>query len=218
MSKFTERVFRKKPKAPKRVYTKEEIHARNKYGYRARDYLYLILATLITFIIIYYYYHWDMTKSILMTILVDLILLILLRKITAKEEVEEREGWLITWIDPAGFYTVQPQDNMKIVYGKARKLPDGSLESIPESFVLTYHRKKANQRRLNPMMPQSMNHVKWLQEQGEDVFFCDGTDWALHPLEAMNKRISVKESQGLTAKAIKRTTRWMGSRKGVVAD
>ena len=218
MVKFAERIYRKKPKAPKRVYTKEEIHARNKYGYRARDYFYVLLATLLTFVIIYYYYHWDMTKSLLLAVLVAIILLIFLRQITAKEKVEEREGWMITWIDPSGFYRVQPHNNMKIVYGKALKLPDGSLESIPESFALTYYRKKSGQRRLNPMMQQSMNYVKWLEEQGEDVFYCDGTDWALHPLEAMNKRISVKESKGLTSKAIKRTTSWMASRKGVVAD
>lgn len=215
------KILNRKPKIKeKKTYTKEEINQRDKYGFRAKDYFITIIIAVVSFIVIYYYYHWDINKTLLAVLLITIIILLLLRRIVEAEKPEEtKEGYLITWIDPMGFYDILPQHNMKLVYGKARQLPDGSLESIPESFILTYYKKKEMQRRFNPMVPQCIQHIKMLQEvKGEPVYMTDGVDKFRSPMQAMINKSKVLKSAGLTMKNITMTTDWMKRRTTIVDE
>jgi len=206
-----------KPKQPKHVYSKEEIHHRDNYGLRARDYFITAMISMFTFIILYYGFQWSLINTLCVVLLVSFLILIFLRRLLKVPKEEEHEGWLITWIDSSGFYHIPAQHNMRLVWGKARPLPDGSLESISESFLMTYERKKGMQRRFNPMMSNSINYANKLKEEGENVYFCDGTDKFQNPIQAMTNKTQVLKSAGLTGKNVKHTTEWM-RRRGTILD
>jgi len=212
------RTAKNKEKKAKRQYTKEEIHHRDKWGLRARDYFITTMVSFITFIILYYFYHWNINNTLGAVLLITIMLLLFLRRLVHAPKEEEMEGWLITWVDPTGFYNLPSNHNMRLVWGKARTLPDGSLESIPESFLMTYEKKKGEQRRFNPMLINSINYAKRLREMGETVYYTDGTDKFQSPIQAMTNKTQVLKSAGLTGKNVKNTTEWMKRRGTILED
>ena len=221
--KLIERIRKKsnadKPKKEKKVYSEEALQARDPHGMRPRDYLYIMLAGLITFAIAYYYYNVDTTKSIMLAFLVMFILWMLLRKFLEAEEGQKQlVGWLITWKDRDGLYNIPAFHNMKLQYGRAIQLAEDVFESIPDSFYMQYYMEKGSQQNFNPLLNWHMKKIQDLQKKGERVIWCDGTEKYRNPLEAMAFREKLKESKGLTGKNLNKTTQWLHQRSNVTVD
>jgi len=207
----------RKARLPKQkiVYSESALQARDKYGLRPRDYLYVLIAGLFSFIVMYWILNIDKLKSFLLAVLIAVIILLILRKL--EEEVERKEvmGWLIVWKDRQAFYINVPSfHNMKLVFGRAVEIAKGVYESIPDSFYMTYYIKRKMQRSFNPMLQTDQKMIAELKAKGEKVYFCDGTATHRNALGAFRNLENLKESKGLTGKNIKHTTDWlMGGKK-----
>jgi hypothetical protein len=204
---------RKKQNKPKKVYTKEEINERDKYGLRARDYLFVIIAGITTYVICWAY-RIDLTKNLLITALVMIIVLLILTKITAAPQPrKEIYAWLIVWIDNSGFYHKNPSHHaLRLVYGKAKEMEDGTYKSIPDTFQMTYYLMGEGQKRFNPLLNVDNMVLKQMRKNNETILWCDGTDRYRNAIEAMNNRRGLKESKGLTKKNVQNTTNWFANR------
>jgi hypothetical protein len=118
-------------------------------------------------------------------VIVILILLYYLLRKHPKEEAErprarERlgiyKGWIMTWIDAQQkFPWASGEANMRLVYGHAMVYDDGSSESIPETFRMTYYEMYGGQRKCNPALTPEMV-MEYGQKQGYPVLWADGTD------------------------------------------
>jgi len=90
--------------------------------------------------------------------------------------VAKYEGWLVTWMpNYDSFPDVKGHHAMRLVYGIANMYNDGYIESVPDSFFMTYYQTDGIQRKFNPFHDQLLIRM-YEAEQGKRVVFADGTE------------------------------------------
>jgi hypothetical protein len=120
----------------------------------------------------------------ILVIIILILLYYLLRKypreVVGIKKPRERlglyKGWLMTWIDAQQkFPWAVGEANMRLVYGHAIVYDDGSSESIPETFRLTYYEMYGGERKCNPALTPEIV-AEYGEHQGYPVLWADGTD------------------------------------------
>jgi len=138
------------------------------------------------------------TNQWIFIFIVIIIILILLWLRTKKEaEVKKKkpqeiigtyEGWMITWAKTTHLYPeVRGENAMLLLYGRADVYADGFMESIPDSYRLTYKQEGEIIRRFNPYYDQQLLAAYRVKNNGQSVKFCDGTQRYLAQIFGVRK-------------------------------
>jgi len=93
--------------------------------------------------------------------------------------ISQYKGWMVTWMSNHDmFKDVRGHNAMRIVFGIANVYNDGYVESIPDTFFMTYHVSDGDgmQRKFNPFYDQMLLRMYQAEQGGVPVKFADGTD------------------------------------------
>lgn len=147
---------------------------------RNRGIFVVVGIALIIFVLLMHWKWW----SIVLSIVIMIILWLLFREPTVSKKKKKKPqiigtyiGWMVTWMPNYNvFAEVRGENAMRLAYGRADIYSDGYMESIPESFRMTYYiGGSETQRRFNPFYDGWMLK-EYARKQGKEVPFADGTD------------------------------------------
>lgn len=138
------------------------------------------------------------TTQWLILIAVIIIIIIILWLLMRKKEKDAKarkpeiigtyEGWMVTWAKTTQLYPdVRGENAMVLLYGRADVYSDGFLESIPDSFRLTYKQEGEIIRRFNPYYDQNLLASYRVKNDGNPVRFADGTQRYLAQIFGVRK-------------------------------
>lgn len=86
------------------------------------------------------------------------------------------EGWMVTWMGLTSLYPeVRGENAMMLVYGRADIYSNGYIESIPDTYRLTYQQEGEIFRRFNPHYDNMLLSMYKQKQGGRPVQFADGT-------------------------------------------